>query len=281
MRLSAVGLTLLGLSAPLAASAAAHGEPGRRHSDIARRARSDVNVFEKRDFTNARFTFYDVGLGSCGKNNVASDFIVALNTPQYGDGYPGPNCFKTITITVGSKSTQATIMDECPGCPYAGLDMSRGLFDFFADESVGVLYGTWSFDDGAPAPPATTPPPPPPTTTPPPPPPKTTWTPPVVVSVWTPPPAPTTSSTPPPPPPPTTSSTWSSSSVWSSSSSSTWSPSPSPSSTEHSSTAEPSSSASSSAPAAPTTLDTLSAVGQAVVGLTGLLVAGAGAGAAQ
>ena len=38
---------------------------------------------------------------------------------------------------------------QCPGCPYGGLDMSRGLFDFFAPESQGVLYGTWSFDDGS------------------------------------------------------------------------------------------------------------------------------------
>lgn len=62
MRLSAVfGLSLLSVSAPLVAQAASHGEPGRRHHDIARRARSDVNLYEKRAFTNARFTYYDVG----------------------------------------------------------------------------------------------------------------------------------------------------------------------------------------------------------------------------
>jgi hypothetical protein len=63
MRLSSVfGLSLLSLSVPFVAQAASHGEAGRRHHDIARRARSDVKVFEKREFTNARFTFYDVGL---------------------------------------------------------------------------------------------------------------------------------------------------------------------------------------------------------------------------
>jgi hypothetical protein len=40
------------------------------------------------------------------------DKIVALNVAQYGGGSPGPECFKSITITVGSKTTQATIMDE-------------------------------------------------------------------------------------------------------------------------------------------------------------------------
>lgn len=54
---------------------------------------------------------------------------------------------------------------QCPGCPFAGLDLSRGLFDFFAPESVGVLQGSWTFGGGAPAPapsptPAYTPPPP-------------------------------------------------------------------------------------------------------------------------
>src|ERR1700675_1798098 len=31
---------------------------------------------------------------------------------QFGGGFPGPNCFKTITMTYNGKSTQATIMDE-------------------------------------------------------------------------------------------------------------------------------------------------------------------------
>ena len=40
------------------------------------------------------------------------DKIVALNAPQYGGGSPGPQCFKSITITYGGKTAQATIMDE-------------------------------------------------------------------------------------------------------------------------------------------------------------------------
>ncbi|EJC98556.1 uncharacterized protein FOMMEDRAFT_161371 [Fomitiporia mediterranea MF3/22] len=100
-------------------------------------------------FKNARFTFYDVGLGACGKTSKPSDFIVALNSQQFGSGYPGPNCFKEITISYGGKTHDATIMDECPGCPYGGLDFSRGLFDFFASEDKGVLTGEWSFKDGS------------------------------------------------------------------------------------------------------------------------------------
>lgn len=40
------------------------------------------------------------------------DKIVALNVAQYGGGYPGPYCFKSITIWYGGKTAQATIMDK-------------------------------------------------------------------------------------------------------------------------------------------------------------------------
>jgi len=142
---SPVLFALLSFALPLVL-AGSHGLGARRHHEVAKRAEGDV-VLHKR-FSNARFTFYAAGLGACGKTNSGSDFIVALNTPQYGSGYPGPQCFKTITITANGKTAQATIMDECPGCPYGGLDMSRGLFDFFASESVGVVYGSWSFGGG-------------------------------------------------------------------------------------------------------------------------------------
>lgn len=38
--------------------------------------------------------------------------IVLIIVQQYGSGYPGPECFKTITINYNGKSAQATIMDE-------------------------------------------------------------------------------------------------------------------------------------------------------------------------
>ncbi|KAG1721195.1 RlpA-like double-psi beta-barrel-protein domain-containing protein-containing protein [Suillus paluster] len=124
-----------------------HGLQRERHEELAQRARGDVGI-HKRAFYGARFTFYDVGLGACGQYNSPDDFIVALNVAQFGIGYPGPNCFQTITITYGGNTAQATIMDKCMGCPWGGLDFSRGLFNHFASEDVGVVYGSWSFDDG-------------------------------------------------------------------------------------------------------------------------------------
>ncbi|KAG2145382.1 plant expansin [Suillus bovinus] len=118
-----------------------------RHQELAQRARGDVGI-HKRSFDNARMTFYDVGLGACGQYSSPGDFIVALNVAQFGGGYPGPECFKSITISYGGKTTQATIMDECMGCPLGGLDFSEGLFEFFSSLDEGVIYGSWWFNDG-------------------------------------------------------------------------------------------------------------------------------------
>ncbi|KAG1821104.1 RlpA-like double-psi beta-barrel-protein domain-containing protein-containing protein [Suillus subaureus] len=136
---------LVSVVLPLTVSATHVHDKRGRHQELAQRARGDVGI-HKRTFDNARFTFYDVGLGACGQYSSPGDFIVALNVAQYGAGYPGPQCFKSITIWYGDKSAQATIMDKCMGCPYGGLDFSTGLFNYFASEDDGVLHGSWWFD---------------------------------------------------------------------------------------------------------------------------------------
>ncbi|KAG1757538.1 RlpA-like double-psi beta-barrel-protein domain-containing protein-containing protein [Suillus lakei] len=88
------------------------------------------------------FTYFQDGQGACGVFNGPNDFIVALNSCDF-DG--GSHCFQTITITVNGMSTQAQITDQCPGCPCGGLDLSQGLFEFFAPTSVGELSGSWSY----------------------------------------------------------------------------------------------------------------------------------------
>ncbi|KAG6880134.1 hypothetical protein C0992_005218 [Termitomyces sp. T32_za158] len=50
-------------------------------------------------------------------------------------------------MTYNGKTTTATIVDECPGCPSGGLDLSVGLFEFFAPLSDGVIFGEWDFID--------------------------------------------------------------------------------------------------------------------------------------
>lgn len=118
----------------------------RGHDSVARRHIETNNSTVKRG--GSRFSWFDAGVGACGGTNKASDFIVAMNVPQW-DG--GSHCYKTVTITYGGKSTQAQVVDECMGCPYGGLDFSRGLFQYFADPDVdGIVYGDWTFGSGEP-----------------------------------------------------------------------------------------------------------------------------------
>ncbi|RXW11964.1 hypothetical protein EST38_g13890, partial [Candolleomyces aberdarensis] len=143
------------LSLAMAVMAAQHNAHlNRNHHDaLAKRASGHVELHRR--FSNAKFTYYDAqtgNRGACGTFIGNNDFAVALNTPQYGGGYPGPNCFKKVTISFGGKTATATILDQCPGCPYGGLDLTPALFAYFAPHSRGIIYGDWNFaGEGAPA----------------------------------------------------------------------------------------------------------------------------------
>jgi len=120
----------------------------RAHQGVAKRmAQGNETTLVKRAFSG-RWTYYATGLGACGKYNSPGDYIVALNSAQYGGGYPGPQCFKQITLSHGGKTASATIMDECPTCGYGELDLSQGLFEHFGSTSLGVIDGTWWFGGG-------------------------------------------------------------------------------------------------------------------------------------
>lgn len=104
-----------------------------------------------RDASDVRMTFYNtgVGLGACGELHQDSEYTVAVSSIQFGTSYPSDLCNKEIWITYGGKTTTAAIKDSCPGCPSNGLDLSPSLFSFFADQSVGVISGSWGFSDGS------------------------------------------------------------------------------------------------------------------------------------
>ncbi|KAJ2920333.1 hypothetical protein MD484_g202, partial [Candolleomyces efflorescens] len=106
-----------------------------RHAQLDAAIRDvDSQALAKR--ASGEFTWFETGLGACGGRNVDSDYIVAINTPQW-DG--GSHCGKPVTITINGKTATATVVDRCVGCPWGNLDFSIGLFkhwesDYFALE---------------------------------------------------------------------------------------------------------------------------------------------------
>ncbi|KAL5536164.1 hypothetical protein ACEPAF_4269 [Sanghuangporus sanghuang] len=130
--------TLLSAVLPLAVSAASY----RFNITVPDASR------EKRDsFNDARFTYYDIttGVTACGWTFSNNAEVVALNSQQFVSGFPGPSCGNRIRIDANGKSMDAVIVDECPGCPYAGLDLTEGLFSQFADLDAGVITGSWDY----------------------------------------------------------------------------------------------------------------------------------------
>ncbi|PWN37963.1 uncharacterized protein FA14DRAFT_118922, partial [Meira miltonrushii] len=106
---------------------------------------------EKRGIFSGQATWYGwspSSMGACGGKLPQNGYYVALNAPQYGNlNAQSPMCNKQITITDGTKTTQATILDACPGdgstCKWGSLDMSRPLFSYFNDFGLGVFNIRW------------------------------------------------------------------------------------------------------------------------------------------
>ncbi|KAH7913975.1 RlpA-like double-psi beta-barrel-protein domain-containing protein-containing protein [Hygrophoropsis aurantiaca] len=98
----------------------------------------------KRVTHTGRGTWFDVGLGACGENNVNSDSIVAISSAIYGNG---GNCgqYVHVTNTANGKSAYGMTRDECPSCSSGSLDMSPGLFEQIGDLGTGVLEISWNF----------------------------------------------------------------------------------------------------------------------------------------
>ncbi|KAJ7670824.1 hypothetical protein DFH06DRAFT_1125110 [Mycena polygramma] len=138
----------------------------RTHNTLAMRLRGPGNVtsgdmeVEKRDsYTGVAMTWYPTNTGpdACtGKNHKDSDWFVAMNYNQFGDG--SSCCGKQLRIDYNGKSTVATCVDECASCDtWGSLDLTQGLFEFFVgDPGIGEFYGSWSFSDGSDDPTTTT-----------------------------------------------------------------------------------------------------------------------------
>ncbi|KAI7879917.1 hypothetical protein K492DRAFT_130797 [Lichtheimia hyalospora FSU 10163] len=94
-------------------------------------------------------TYYNTGVGSCGKKDTNDELVVAINKAQMGNG-PNPNanphCGKYVFIEGTDGETKAKIEDTCPTCDSGSLDLSPTVFRAVCgDESKGKCDIHWKF----------------------------------------------------------------------------------------------------------------------------------------
>ncbi|TFK45284.1 barwin-like endoglucanase [Heliocybe sulcata] len=87
-------------------------------------------------------TWFTPGLGACGATSASTDLIVALSPSEFASG---AHCYKHITITFNGKTTDATVVDECPGCEVGSLDLSPAAFSALASLGAGRIKVDWWF----------------------------------------------------------------------------------------------------------------------------------------
>ncbi|CEL51571.1 hypothetical protein RSOLAG1IB_00106 [Rhizoctonia solani AG-1 IB] len=104
-------------------------------------SRQETHTLEKRK--NGKATWFNTGLGACGKVSNDKQLIVALGPGAYKSGQM---CGKTITVKnpKNGKSTTAKVMDLCPSCGTNNIDLSPAAFQKIGSLSAGVLSVTWS-----------------------------------------------------------------------------------------------------------------------------------------
>ncbi|KAK4198844.1 RlpA-like double-psi beta-barrel-protein domain-containing protein-containing protein [Triangularia verruculosa] len=97
------------------------------------------------------FTWYNTGLGACGKVNNDGQLVAALNRvlfdPQTPNGNPNNNplCGRKIRASYNGKTVDVTVVDRCPGCKAGDLDLSPAAFQRLAPLSAGRITGDWSW----------------------------------------------------------------------------------------------------------------------------------------
>ena len=97
-------------------------------------------------------TYYNPGMGACGKTSTENDHIVAVSKQLYeqknknGNSNNNPLCGKNIKVNYKGKSVTVKVVDSCPGCKIHDLDLSPSAFSQIADKSLGRIDITWTWE---------------------------------------------------------------------------------------------------------------------------------------
>jgi len=94
---------------------------------------------------HGRVTYYESAPssshpGACGRDYLA-DYYIAINGGQYSDSL----CGRCVKIVYNNKYLVGKLIDECPGCPSGGLDISPSMFQHFAAKSKGIFNADWEY----------------------------------------------------------------------------------------------------------------------------------------
>ncbi|KAG7823905.1 hypothetical protein KL919_001590 [Ogataea angusta] len=97
-----------------------------------------------------RGTFYEVGADNCGTSSTNSDLVCAISHSLYETSVNGEDissyCGKTITANYNGNSVTVKVVDSCESCGDNDLDFSPAAFSKLADQDLGEIEITWSWD---------------------------------------------------------------------------------------------------------------------------------------
>ncbi|KID76238.1 uncharacterized protein G6M90_00g076930 [Metarhizium brunneum] len=102
------------------------------------------------DTITGDFTWYDIGMGSCGEDDedkALTECIVAVSHIRMGQQSNGnPMCGKTISMSANGKTITGTVKDKCMGCLANDIDVSKACYTQFFDLGVGRTKIEWWFN---------------------------------------------------------------------------------------------------------------------------------------
>ncbi|KAL2108440.1 hypothetical protein VUR80DRAFT_3805 [Thermomyces stellatus] len=124
------------------------------------RSRDDVPLPSRDGPFEGVLTFYDPGLGACGRQIGADDMVVAVSRAVWDSAQEGGNpnqnplCGRKIVVETASgadrrreSGVEVRVVDRCTGCAAADLDVSRAVFRKLAKKDEGRVLAKWDWVD--------------------------------------------------------------------------------------------------------------------------------------